>query len=161
MGMDKNALHLVESLLCYCGIDTASFDDDSDKVVLTLDDETVLFVVVDGQLIHLLSILGPASTDAGLLKKLLQESFLSCMSQGYRFAIEPASGELLISLGVQSWNLQPGDFIQYFEEFVKTSEHWMRRLLSGDEQELDTTPEAGQETPTLPRDSGLQFFTKV
>ena len=129
----KAAVHLVKSLLSYCGIDAATDLEDESRVLLSIDYETSLLIVVENRLLHLVASLGPVVETGAFYRRLLEENFAGCVRSGYRYSLDPVHGELLVSLTVSAEDMQPDEFIDAFDAFVRLSEKWIKSLAAGRE----------------------------
>ena len=119
-----NAKHLVNGLLNYCGIESDSISD-SEKVLLSIDSETVVFLAVEGNLIHLNGVLDEAPDSKGFYYSVLTENFRNTNDTGYyRYAIDPDSRSFIVSLTLNSDTLGQSEFIDYFKLFIENSEQW-------------------------------------
>ena len=157
----NNARFLVEGLLQHCGIDGSDLQDDN-KILLSIDEETALFVVIDGSLINLVGVLGPMPDAPEFARKLLAANFDSCLGADYRYAIEPGSGDLLLSLTLESLGLEVGEFIAVFEQFVRRSEAWNRQLqLENPEIPTEFQADEGKAETQLADQRLLQGMTRV
>lgn len=158
-----NAVYLVRSLLEYCGIDADGLEEEN-KALLSIDYNTTVFIVIENSLIHLISTLGSAPRSETFYLNLLEENFGNCTRAACNYAIDPGSGELLMSRTVQGDGLETGGMVQAFEDFVSYSEAWAASLLAGNENIPD---QAAGERPALPDrqvapagsgDAGLPFL---
>ena len=126
----RHAVALVESLLKYAGIDPEGFEE-TNKALLSLDQETTILIAVENRLIHLIGVLGAVIETDELLMALLQENFKSVAQARYRYAIEPESGELLMSHTLQSHGLDEAALIDSFVHMADYVKKWSRSLASG------------------------------
>jgi len=126
----ENALHLVRSLLKYCDIDLEEIGDEG-KVLVSIDYDITVLVVIEDSLIHFLCTIGPVIESETFYRDLLHANFRSCTQADYSYAIEPESGELLMSLMIQSDGAETNAFIHTFEEFVRYAETWKTSLQAG------------------------------
>ena len=119
-----NAKHLVDGLLDYCGIERDG-DSDSEKMLLTIDAETAVFLALEGDLVHLSGVLDEAPDDKDFYFTLLTENFRNATDTGYyRYAIDPDSRSFIISLTINTDGLGQSEFIDYFKLFIENSENW-------------------------------------
>ena len=155
MDRDRHTGNLAKELLRYCDIDTEGFEE-SNKALISCDYEATLLLVVDGGLIHLVGFLGQAPASEELYSRLLQENFRSVSGTGYRYAMEPESGELLLSRTVQGTDHDaPSELIDIFLGMVEYIEKWSHSLATGGGvPEADT---AGQATDPGPRTAAEQL----
>ncbi|MCZ0944070.1 MAG: type III secretion system chaperone [Gammaproteobacteria bacterium] len=133
MATSEHAVQLAEALLQYCEIDPAGFRE-TNKALITFDYETVIIVAVDGQLIHLAAMLGPAPNSPNMHKSLLNRNFDALAESAYRYAIDPGSGELVMSLCVPSEGLESDGFIRTFVAMVDYASLWGHALYAGSDQ---------------------------
>ena len=147
MAMSEHAVQLVEALLRYCEIDPDGFRE-THKALITFDYETVIIVAVEGQLIHLVAMLGPVPDSSKLHRGLLSRNFEALGESAYRYAIDPEGGELVMSLCVRSEGLESDGFIRGFIEMVDYARLWERTLYAGGE-EMPGLPEGDAATPAV------------
>ena len=158
-----NAVYLVRSLLDYCGIDAAGLEEEN-KALLSIDYDTTVFIVIESSLIHLIAPLGGAPRSEAFYLNLLNENFSNCTRADYNYAIDPGSGELLMSRTIQGDGLEAGGLIQAFEDFVRYAEAWAASLLAGNENipdKAEREPPAlsdRQVAPADPGSAGLPFL---
>ena len=163
MGYDeKTSLNLVHALLQYCDIDSGGLDEE-DKILLSIDGKATFLIHVEGGLVHFTGFLGQAADTKKFYLGLLQENFKSCSGmEGYRYAIDPETGDMVMSLTIRSEGLSQAGFIDEFEQFAAFSERWLKSLLAGDEGTMlalpavDEQPEGGGSIEITGR-----FLTKV
>ena len=129
----EHSVDLVHTLLDYCGIDSEGLEEEN-KVLLSIDYDKTVFIVIDKGLINLIGTLGSVVPSETFYRNLLYENFQNCSGAHYRYAIEPQSGELLMSLTVQSAGIEGDDFIRVFEDFIGYAEVWGQALYRGDEK---------------------------
>ena len=143
----ENAKFLVDGLLDYCGIereDTA----DSEKILLSIDDETAVFLALEGSLVHLSSVLDEAPDSKDFYFSLLTENFTNATDTGYyRYAIEPDSRSIIISLSINTDGLGQTEFIDYFKLFLENSEKWTAALNRQTPEIPDGQDDAGTMQP--------------
>lgn len=152
--LSEHALLLAEALLEYCGIDPEGFRE-ANKALITLDYEAVVIVAVDGSLIHLAALLGEAPDSPKLHRNLLNKNFDALAERAYRYAIDPQSGELVMSLCVGSEGLETDEFIRLFISTVDYANLWQRSLYTGGEDV--PAPDGGSPPPPDPHpDPGLR-----
>ena len=159
MATSEHAVQLAEALLQYCEIDPGGFRE-ANKALITFDYETVIIVAVDGQLIHLAAILGPAPDSPEMHKALLNRNFDALAESAYRYAIDPESGELAMTLCVPSEGLESDGLIRIFVAMVDYASLWGRALHAGGDQipELPDA-EAAEQAPNPPPNMGAQIGT--
>ena len=159
---EKTSLNLIHALLQYCDIDSAELDEE-DKVLLSIDGKATFLIHLEGSLVHFTGFLGRAAETKRFYLGLLQENFKSCSRMdGYRYAIDPETGDMVMSLTIRSEGLSQAGFIDEFEQFVAFSEHWLKSLLAGDEGamlELPAVDEQAEQGFSI-ENAGL-FLTKV
>lgn len=126
----RHAVDLVESLLEYAGIDPEGFEE-TNKALLSLDQETTILIAVENRLIHLIGVLGAVIETDELLMALLRENFKSVAQARYRYAIEPESGELLMSYTLQCDGLDEAALIDSFMHMADYVKKWSRSLAAG------------------------------
>ena len=142
---DKHTLELARSLLKYCDIDPAGLEDEN-KVLLSINYDITVFMIVENRLVHFLCILGNAIDSGTFYRNLLHANFLSCTGAEYSYSIEPESGELLMSLTLQSDELDADAFIGKFEDFVRYCEQWTASLETRNENVPDKPDNAATGT---------------
>ena len=127
----RHPVDLVESLLKYAGIDPEGFEE-TNKALLSLDQETTILIAV-GESAH-----SPDRRFGGavietdeLLMALLRENFKSVAQARYRYAIEPESGELLMSYTLQCDGLDEATLIDSFMHMADYVKKWSRSLAAG------------------------------
>ena len=119
-----NASYLVGGLLDYCGIERDGLSE-SGRILLTVDEETAVFLAPEGNLVHLSSVLDEAPDDKEFYFNLLTENFRNATDTGYyRYAIDPDSHSFIISLSINTDGLGQSEFIEYFKLFLENSEKW-------------------------------------
>ena len=136
---DGRAIELAEGLLVHTGIGAEGFRETC-KALISLDYETTILIAVEERLIHLIAVLGPVVQSPALHLRLLEENFKSVGHARYRYAVEPETGELLMSLSVQSEGRTVDGFIHIFEAMVEYARVWCRSLAAGQ----DSVPEPEQ-----------------
>lgn len=142
---EKSSLNLVHALLKYCDIDAGNLDEE-DKVLLSIDGKATFLIHTEGNLAHLTGFLGQAAETKEFYLGLLQENFNSCSGMdGYRYAIDPETGDLIMSLTVRCEGMDQAVFIDEFEEFAAFSERWLRSLLAGDEEAMLAVPSVDEQ----------------
>lgn len=149
--MSTEAYSLVEGLLDYCGIDGDGLREDG-RLLLTVDAEMALFIVVQGQLIHLSAVLDEAPGQADFYLRLLLENFKNVSDpQYYRYALEPDSKALVISLSLDAAQLDQARFIDCFKLLLEHVERWTRALYLNNADylalDLQAPARAGQAGP--------------
>lgn len=151
---ERTARRLVESLLQYCDIDSPDLEKE-DKVLVSIDGKTVFLIRIDGGLIHLTGFLGQAVTQERFNLGLLHENFKSCSGvNAYRYAIDPETGELIMSLTTSTDAMTQDQFIGEFERFVAFSARWTTSLAAGSEEILVADPrEDGDDELDIPDDN--------
>lgn len=126
----RHPADLVESVLKYAGIDPEGFEE-TNKALLSLDQETTILIAVESRLIHLIGVLGPVVENDELLMALLRENFKSVAQARYRYSIEPESGELLMSYTLQCDGLDETTLIDSFLHMAAYVKKWSRSLAAG------------------------------
>ena len=141
--MLTNAYSLVEGLLDYCGIESDGFRENG-KLLLTIDSEQVVFVVVEDSQIHLSAVLDEMPEREDLYLRLLTENFKNVIDPGYyHYAVEPESRSLIISLSVNTAQVDQAKFIDYFKLFLDQVDRWTRALYL---QDVDFATWEGQDS---------------
>ena len=126
----RHPVDLVESLLKYAGLDPEGFEE-TNKALLSLDQEATILIAVENRLIHLIGVLGAVIETDELLMALLRENFKSVAQARYRYAIEPESGELLMSYTLQCDGLDEATLIDSFLHMADYVKKWSRSLAAG------------------------------
>lgn len=124
---ERESVNLLKSLLEYCDIPTNQLEEEN-KVLLSIDYETSILVIIEDTLIHFIGFLGKVIQDENFYAELLKENFKNCAQTEYRYSIDPNNDELLMSLSLQSNQLQSESFIATFQEFVTLCGIWVRNL---------------------------------
>ena len=145
---EKTSRRLVEALLEYCDIDVAELEGE-DRVLLSIDGKTAFLIRVEGGLVHLAGFPGVAPATQRFYLMLLQENFKSSSGiAGCRYALDPKTGELVMSLSIQADGLAQDRFIREFQRFVAVTVRWSNSLLAGSE-EAPSFPDAEEAGPDV------------
>ena len=149
----SKAIGLVKSLLEYAGIDAEGFEE-TNKALVSLDREITMLIVVENRLIHLIGVIGPIVIDSEeLLSALLHENFKSVAEPRYRYAIEPESGDLLMSRTLQSELVDNAAFIDEFLRMAQYVGQWSRSLAGGGV----AVPQPDEAAAAVPEIGGAAF----
>lgn len=139
----EQAIQLAEGLLTYCGIDPEGFRE-TNKALIALDYETVIIIAVNGQLIHLVAMLGPVPDSPQLHRQLLNRNFASLAESDYRYAIDPDTGELVMSICLGSEDPAPDRLIRQFTHMAEYATRWQRSIYAGESAIPASDPASGQ-----------------
>ena len=155
------ARRLVESLLQYCDIDPPDFDNE-DKVLVSVDGRTAFIVRIDGSLIHLTGFPGQAVALDRFNLALLHENFKTCDGlTGYRYSIDPETGELVMSLTRCAESMTQDQFFDEFERFVVLSARWTNSLATGSEEIPDAPSSLDEDDERHVPDAGIGVRMRV
>lgn len=142
----------VDGLLDYCGIEHGGVSA-SEKMLISIDAETAVFVSLEGNLVHLSGVLDEAPESKTFYYQLLTENFKNATDTGYyRYAIDPDSRALIVSLTIRTDDLTQSRFIDYVGLFVERIEKWTAAI-AGKEHDDATAGES--EEQVLPESVNL------
>ena len=158
---ERTARRLVESLLQYGDIDLPDLEEE-DKILVSIDGKTVFLIRIDGSLIHFTGFLGHAVTLDRFNLGLLHENFKSCSDvTGYRYSIDPETGELIMSLTTSTDAMTQDQFIDEFERFVMFSARWTNSLAAGSEEILVADPRMDEDDERDIPDDNISVHMRV
>ncbi len=124
---------LVQALADQLGLGALAFDD-RDTCSLVFEDRFTVTLELDegAEQLHLYTGLGKAPEDPidqlTCFAALLEANLFGQGSGGANLALEPESGELLISRGLSLKQLSPGDLQGVFLRFVHAADAWQERV---------------------------------
>ena len=119
-----NAKHFVDGLLDYCGIERDGVSD-SEKMLLTIDAETAVFLALEGNLVHLSGVLDDGAGQQGFLFHPADGKFQECNRHGILpLRHRPGQPFVYHFLTINTDGLGQSEFIDYFRLFIENSEQW-------------------------------------
>ena len=154
--MLTNTRNLVDGLLDYCGIERDE-SDDSDRMLLTIDAESAVFLALEGSLVHLSCVLDEAPDSKDFYFGVLTENFRNATDTGYyRYAIEPESRSFIVSVSINTDGLEQSEFIDCFNLFLENSEQWADAMNRAEPAIADR-----QKDPGAPREDPTSMLHRV
>ena len=124
---------LVEALLQHMQIDAEGFAE-TGRALLCIDGEATILIALEGDTIRLISPLGTAPENIAVLGAVLEENFRSQAGEGYSYAIEPESKDLVMTRAMHAHHIDAAELIARFAAMAEYATRWSQALVAGSTQ---------------------------